>query len=127
MQIEFKLPELGENIENGDVVKVLVREGDGDVIAGNQGVIELETDKAVVEIPCPQAGKVAKIHVTKGQTIKVGQAVVSIEVESDASLKQSQPPLQSSRRNRKPCQPMALDRKSKRFSRSWRPDQRRTA
>jgi pyruvate/2-oxoglutarate dehydrogenase complex dihydrolipoamide acyltransferase (E2) component len=77
MNIEFKLPELGENIESGDVVRVLVREGD--TIAGNDGVIELETEKAVVEIPCPNAGKIVKIHVTKGQTVKVGQPVLSLE------------------------------------------------
>ena len=77
MNIEFKLPELGENVKSGDVVSVLVREGD--VIAANDGVIELETDKAVVEIPCPYAGKVTKVHVTKGQTIKVGQPVLTIE------------------------------------------------
>ena len=51
------------------------------MIAGNDGVIELETDKAVVEIPCPYAGKIAKIHVSKGQTVKVGQPVLSIEAE----------------------------------------------
>ena len=61
MSIDFKLPELGENITSGDVVNVLVHEGDQ--IVGNQPVIELETDKAVVEIPCPHAGKVVKIHV----------------------------------------------------------------
>ncbi len=80
MSTEFKLPELGENITSGDVVNVLVREGD--VIAANDGVIELETDKAVVEIPCPLAGKVAKIHVSKGQTVKVGQTVLSVEAEA---------------------------------------------
>ncbi len=79
MNVEFKLPELGENIESGDVVRVMVREGD--VIAGNDGVIELETEKAVVEIPCPVAGKIVKVLVTKGQTVKVGQAVLSIETE----------------------------------------------
>ena len=55
MNKEFKLPELGENITSGDVVKVLVREGDA--IAANDGVIELETDKAVVEIPCPRPAR----------------------------------------------------------------------
>jgi len=80
MNVEFKLPELGENIQSGDVVRVMVREGD--VIAGNDGVIELETDKAVVEIPCPHAGKVVKVYVSKGQTIKVGQPVLSVEVAS---------------------------------------------
>jgi pyruvate dehydrogenase E2 component (dihydrolipoamide acetyltransferase) len=79
MSVEFRLPELGENIASGDVVKVLVREGD--VIAGNDGVVELETEKAVVEIPCPQAGKVVKVHVAKGQTVKVGDPVLSIEAE----------------------------------------------
>jgi pyruvate dehydrogenase E2 component (dihydrolipoamide acetyltransferase) len=79
MNVEFKLPELGENIESGDVVRVLVREGD--VIAGNDGVIELETEKAVIEIPCPNAGKIVKVHVTKGETIKVGQPVLSLETE----------------------------------------------
>lgn len=79
MNIELKLPELGENIESGDVVTVLVREGD--VIAGNDGVLEVETDKAVVEIPCPHAGKVTKVLVSKGQTVKVGQPVLLIETE----------------------------------------------
>ena len=82
MNIEFKLPELGENIDSGDVVSVLVREGD--VIAGNDGVVEVETDKAVVEIPCPHAGKIAKVHVAKGQTIKVGQPLLTIEAEESA-------------------------------------------
>jgi len=80
MSIEFKLPELGENVTNGDVVNVLVREGDQ--IVGNQPVIELETDKAVVEIPCPHAGKIVKLHVAKGDRVKVGQTLVSVEAEA---------------------------------------------
>ena len=83
MNIDFNLPELGENIASGDVVSVLVREGD--VIAANDGVVELETDKAVVEIPCPYAGKVTKVHVAKGQTLKVGQPVLSVEMEAEDS------------------------------------------
>ena len=79
MSIDFKLPELGENIETGDVVKVLVEEGQS--IAGNQGVLELETDKAVVEIPCPHAGRVTRIHVKAGDTIRVGQTVLTVEGE----------------------------------------------
>ena len=67
------------------MVSVLVREGD--VIAGNDGVIEVETEKAVVEIPCPHAGKVVKVHVTKGQTIKVGQPLLTIEAEAEAAEK----------------------------------------
>ncbi|NQU20659.1 MAG: 2-oxo acid dehydrogenase subunit E2 [Candidatus Nealsonbacteria bacterium] len=88
MNIEFKLPQLGENIENGDVVKVLV--GEGDVIAPSDSVVELETDKAVVEIPCPYGGKVTKIHCGKGDTVSVGQTLLTIE-ESTESEK-SEPP-----------------------------------
>jgi pyruvate dehydrogenase E2 component (dihydrolipoamide acetyltransferase) len=92
MNIDFKLPELGENIENGDIVNVLVREGD--VIAANDGVLEMETDKAVVEIPCPYGGKVAKIHVKKGQTVKVGQTLITVEMEAEAPAPTSPKPVQ---------------------------------
>ncbi|MFH1918856.1 MAG: dihydrolipoamide acetyltransferase family protein [Planctomycetota bacterium] len=81
MNIEFKLPELGENVENGDVVKILVREGQ--VIAANDGVCELETDKAVVEIPCPHAGKITTIHVKKGETVLVGQTLLTLEAAEE--------------------------------------------
>jgi len=80
MNTEFKLPALGENIAGGDVVGVLVREGD--VIAANDGVLEIETDKAVVEIPCLHAGKITKVLVVKGQSVKVGQPVLTMETES---------------------------------------------
>ncbi len=83
MSIDFKLPELGENITSGDVVNVLVKPGD--TIVGNQPVIELETDKAVVEIACPHAGKIAAVHVTKGQRIAVGQSIVTVESEDATS------------------------------------------
>ncbi len=82
MNIDFKLPELGENVHSGDVVNVLVQEGD--VIAANDGVVELETDKAVVEIPCPHAGRVAKLLVKKGDTLKVGQVILTIASETAA-------------------------------------------
>lgn len=80
MPIEFTVPSLGENVTSGDVVNVLVKEGD--VIVGNQGVIELETDKAVVEIPCPYAGQVKKLLVKKGDTVKVGQPILIVESET---------------------------------------------
>jgi len=87
MSIEFKLPELGENIESGDIVNVLVREGE--VIEGNQGVVELETDKAVIEVPCPHAGKIEKIHVKKGDSVSVGQVLLT--VDGDAEPEESAP------------------------------------
>jgi pyruvate dehydrogenase E2 component (dihydrolipoamide acetyltransferase) len=83
MSIEFKLPELGENVESGDVVKLLVREGE--VIEGNQSVVELETDKAVVELPCPQSGKIVKIHVKPGDTVNVGQTLLTVEPEAGSA------------------------------------------
>ncbi len=82
MNIDFKLPGLGENITSGDVVNVLVKEGDQ--IAANSGLFELETDKAVVEIPCPHAGRVVKLQAKKGDTIKVGQVVATIASGDDA-------------------------------------------
>ena len=82
MAIDFKLPELGENVTAGDVVNVLVHEGQR--IEGNQGVIELETEKAIVEIPCPHAGTVAKVHVKKGDTVRVGQTIITVEPAAPA-------------------------------------------
>jgi pyruvate/2-oxoglutarate dehydrogenase complex dihydrolipoamide acyltransferase (E2) component len=76
MNFEFKLPVLGENIASGDVVNVLVHEGD--TIKANDGVVELETDKAVVEIPCPRGGKIDKVLIKKGDTVKVGQVLISL-------------------------------------------------
>src|SRR5688500_17008667 len=77
MATEFKLPNLGENIESGDVVNVLVKEGNE--IKANQGVIEIETDKAVIEVPSTQAGRVSKVHIKQGDTIKVGSTLLTLE------------------------------------------------
>jgi pyruvate dehydrogenase E2 component (dihydrolipoamide acetyltransferase) len=73
---EFKLPDLGEGVHEGQVVNVLVKEGEE--IAEYQAMLEIETDKAAVEIPSPKAGVVAKVHVAVGQTVKVGQTLISI-------------------------------------------------
>src|SRR5580765_1255176 len=79
MPTEVKLPELGENIEKGDVVRVLVNVGD--VIKADQPIAELETDKATIEVPSPIAGAVAEIRVKPGDKVKVG-AVLLIVTES---------------------------------------------
>ena len=88
MSIEFKLPELGENIQSGDVVNVLVEEGEP--IAANQGVCELETDKAVVEIPCPHGGRVVKIHIHKGDTVRVGQTLLTLDTDGSGKSAEAQ-------------------------------------
>ncbi|HUG66717.1 MAG TPA: biotin/lipoyl-containing protein, partial [Pirellulaceae bacterium] len=78
--IDIKLPELGDGIESGDVLEVLVREGD--VITKDQGIVELETDKATVEVPSTHPGIVKKVHVSAGDTIKIGATMISIEAEA---------------------------------------------
>ncbi len=78
---EVKIPDIGENIEKGDVIEVLVKEGQ--IVDINTPLIEFETDKAVVDIPSPAKGRIAKILVNKGETIKVGQVIV--QIESDAA------------------------------------------
>ena len=79
MAIDFTLPELGENIETGDVVQVLVSVGD--TVVADQPVLELETDKATLEVPSPAAGTVSRLAVTAGETIAVGQLILTIETE----------------------------------------------
>ncbi len=77
MVIEFALPELGEGIEEADVLKILVSPGDAVVV--EQGVIEVETEKATLEVPAPVAGTIGEVRVASGETIHVGQVIVTIE------------------------------------------------
>jgi pyruvate dehydrogenase E2 component (dihydrolipoyllysine-residue acetyltransferase) len=77
MPTEFRLPELGENVEKGDLVKVLVSVGD--VINKDQSVIELETEKATLEVPSGVSGKVRSIHVKEGEQVKVGQLILTVD------------------------------------------------
>src|SRR6185437_2142089 len=75
--INFTLPELGENIAAGDVLRVLVKPGDA--LAKDQPVLELETDKATIEVPSSVAGQVKEIKVKAGDKVKVGQSILSVE------------------------------------------------
>jgi pyruvate dehydrogenase E2 component (dihydrolipoamide acetyltransferase) len=75
--IEFKLPDLAEGIDSADVTGVLVSEGDA--IEPEQPVLEMETAKATFELPCPHGGKVVKIHVKRGDSVSVGQTILTIE------------------------------------------------
>ena len=77
MATEFKLPDLGEGVEAGDVVSVLVAEGD--TIEIDQSVVELETDKALVEVPSSVAGTITKIHISAGDRVPVGSLLISVE------------------------------------------------
>lgn len=82
MTIEFKLPELGENIQAGDVINVLVAVGD--TITPNQPVLELETDKATVEVPSSVGGTVKAVHIKQGDKVKAGQVILTVEENGGA-------------------------------------------
>ena len=74
---EFKVPELGENVASGDVAKVLVSVGD--TVKLEQPVIELETDKATIEVPSSVAGVVKEIKVKKGDKVSVGAVIFTVD------------------------------------------------
>src|SRR6266478_6045498 len=82
MATEFKLPELGENIESGDLVRLMIKPG-GSINEG-EPVMELETDKAVVEVPSSVSGTIGEIRVKEGDKLRVGQVIFTVENGSGA-------------------------------------------
>jgi len=84
--IEFKLPELGEGIESGQVIEVFVTPGD--IVSVEQPLLEIETDKAAVEIPSPVNGTIVDVYVSVGDTVKISQTLVKINgsTKEDKSL-----------------------------------------
>lgn len=97
MPKEFKLPELGENIESADVISVLVSVGDR--VELDQSVIEIETDKATIEVPSSVEGTITKVHVKEGDSIPVGAVIimvdengasVTVEIDKNISLEKTQ-------------------------------------
>ena len=95
MPTQIKLPNLGENIESGDVLTILVSEGD--VVKADQDLLEVETDKATMPIPSPQAGKITKILVGEGDTVESARR--SWRSKRPAPL--TKPPRRSPRRPKK--------------------------
>jgi pyruvate dehydrogenase E2 component (dihydrolipoamide acetyltransferase) len=87
--IEFKLPALGENIEQGDLVRLMV--APGATVSEGQAVMELETDKAVVEVPSSVSGTIKEILVKEGDKIKVGQVVFTADNGATAEKPSSAP------------------------------------
>jgi pyruvate dehydrogenase E2 component (dihydrolipoamide acetyltransferase) len=83
MPRQFALPDLGEGLTEAEIIAVLVREGD--VIKEDAPLLEVETDKAQVEIPSPIAGRVEQIHVQPGQTVKVGAVLVTFSDDGAAT------------------------------------------
>ena len=82
MATQVTVPELGEGVDSVDVVSVLVEVGDA--VEVDQGLVEVETDKAAVEIPSTAAGKVTEIHVSAGDSLTEGDPVVTLEADESA-------------------------------------------
>jgi pyruvate dehydrogenase E2 component (dihydrolipoamide acetyltransferase) len=111
MSVEFTIPELGENVDKGDVIRVLVAAGDE--VQKDQPVLELETDKATIEVPSSVAGKVTDIRVKAGDRVKVGQVVLVLDEAAgngqpaaSAAPKEQEPPAKRPERtdaDRKPA------------------------
>src|SRR6478672_6960082 len=91
MSTEFRLPELGENVEKGDVVRVLVAAGD--TVKVDQPVLELETDKATIEVPSTVAGKISAVNIKAGDKVKVGQIVLVVDADAGGGA-DTKPPLE---------------------------------
>jgi pyruvate dehydrogenase E2 component (dihydrolipoamide acetyltransferase) len=79
----FLLPDLGEGLTEASVVQWLVAEGD--VVAVDEPVVEVETAKSVVEVPCPYAGRVSALHAAEGEIVDVGTPLITIAAEGAGS------------------------------------------
>ncbi|MDD4490039.1 MAG: 2-oxo acid dehydrogenase subunit E2 [Paludibacter sp.] len=79
---QFVIPELGENIQSATIVKVLIKPGD--VVEQDQSVLELETDKATIEVPSDVSGKVLEVKVNEGDQVEIGQLIFTVE-EADGA------------------------------------------
>ncbi|MDQ1700396.1 MAG: hypothetical protein QOG34_2259, partial [Frankiaceae bacterium] len=80
---DFKLPDLGEGLTEGEILKWLV--SPGDEVKLNQPIVEVETAKAAVEIPSPYAGTVTTLHHGEGDTVDVGSPIITFDVDPDGS------------------------------------------
>ena len=85
MAFEFKLPDIGEGIHEGEIVKWFVKPGDE--VKEDDVIAEVQNDKAVVEIPCPVDGKVLEIHANEGDTVTVGEVIITFQEEGSEEKK----------------------------------------
>lgn len=100
MEFEFKLPDLGEGITEGEVVKWRVKEGDQ--VEEHQIALEIETDKAIVEVPSPRKGRVVKISKAEGASVNVGETLMKIETEEVAGERLPEKKAEEEKRARPP-------------------------
>ena len=85
MAREFKLPDIGEGVAEGEIVKWLVKEGAP--IKENDLMVEVMTDKVTVQIPSPVTGKVLRLLAKEGETVKVGTTIILLGEAGEAALK----------------------------------------
>src|ERR1700758_4480399 len=85
MALEFRLPDLGEGMTEGELVRWLVKTGDW--VALDQPIAEIQTDKVLVELPSPAAGTIARLNVAEGQVAPVGAVLLVIEEGSTAPVR----------------------------------------
>jgi pyruvate dehydrogenase E2 component (dihydrolipoamide acetyltransferase) len=86
-KIDFKLPDIGEGIAEGEIVKWLVKAGDS--VKEHQAVVEVMTDKATVEVPSPAAGTIGELRAQEGQTVPVGSVIFTLETAGAAPVMMS--------------------------------------
>ena len=98
---EVRLPEISENVESGEVIDILVKVGD--FIELEQSVVELETEKAVFEVPSTAKGKVVEINVEQGQDVKVGQTLVKVDTEEQPGQEKTAPAEKPATKEKEPA------------------------
>ena len=80
---EFKLPDIGEGVVEGEIVQWMVK--DGDLVVEDQPLVEVMTDKATVTIPSPKKGRVVSTHGAVGDLVKVHSTLVTLELDGGAT------------------------------------------
>lgn len=113
--MEFKLPELGEDIEGGDIIAIAVKKGE--TVKKEQTLMEIETDKAVIELPSPVDGSISDLHVKEGETVKIGQLLVTFysngDEQSTKNTKQQESVTEESSDDRPIEEEIKVNKKSK--------------
>ncbi|MFB6304370.1 MAG: biotin/lipoyl-containing protein, partial [Haloferacaceae archaeon] len=87
---EFKLPDVGEGVAEGELVAWLVEPGDP--VSEDQPVAEVETDKALVEVPSPYDGTVHELHAEEGEIVPVGNVIISFDVPEEGEAESESAP-----------------------------------
>ena len=106
---EVRLPEVSDNVETGDIVKILVKIGDK--ISVDQPLIELETEKALFEVPSTEAGTITEIKVKEGDVLKVGDVILKVETESALASGKIEPEKEKAVQKEKPSENIKIEEK----------------